>query len=104
MNIKELILKWKNEYSIEQEYLNYAKLENNALDSEIARETMVKIQMFLNDLIKIDEQDNDIKQTDNYVIIRINGDGYIKDMMEEIISDKITDFEGEYHLYIDDEK
>lgn len=39
---------------------------------------------------------------DNKVIIQINGNGDIKDMMEEIISDRINDFQGEYHLFVDD--
>jgi hypothetical protein len=44
---------------------------------------------------------NSIEGKDNVVVIQIDGSGYIKEMMEYVISDKINDFKGEYHLFVD---
>ena len=44
---------------------------------------------------------NSIENKDNIVVIQINGNGYIKEMMEYVISNKINDFKGEYHLFVD---
>ena len=51
--------------------------------------------------IHISDVMDSIEHNDNVVVIQINGKGYIKDMMESIISDRINDFKGEYHLFVD---
>ena len=47
---------------------------------------------------------NSIKDEENVVVIQINGNGYIKEMMEGIIEDRITNFKGSYHLFVDGEQ
>jgi hypothetical protein len=51
--------------------------------------------------LNISDVMNSIEGKDNVVVIQINGSGYIKEMMEYVISDKINDFKGEYHLFVD---
>lgn len=55
---------------------------------------------------KLDISDvmNSIETEDNTVVIQINGSGYIKEMMEYVISKKITNFQGKYHLFVDGEE
>ena len=52
-------------------------------------------------LIAPDEKVYEIVDGENNVTIKITGTGYIKGMILGIILDRIKNFEGESHLYVD---